>query len=318
MTTEHFTITPLDLEILRLMYRGRPDSLSGIDPRLNASRISKSLSTNRSRISSRMRTWVKSGFLIKYAVWLNPSLFGYRGCWTGVRTARAGYKTEVIRRLGLIDGVISATEFLGTNISIGVIAQDLHSLRQRLELIGGLSGVEEVGKPEYWLSNPVHHKLTPVELRLVKALRANPTSSLNEAARSVKVSIRTLSKKYTNLIENSIVWFQPVMDYRAIAGTVLTFAARLKNSLDADVLTKHLGIRYPLVLRLNNEQGMLAGPGTTREWAVVLQSASQIDDFLLHAGSIDGVEIEDWKIPVMTYDFPDSFDWQLNRLAGRA
>lgn len=309
-----FALDELDAEILRTMYRGGVDSIEGIDPRLNASRIGRALRVGRSRVAARMRAWVRFGFLSRYDVWINPVLFDHRGGWARVRVDRTGSKPELIRRLGLIEGVVSATEYLGTRVGIGIIAPDSSQLDRRLELIRGLAGVEEVERLTDWPIRDIRRRLTPLEVRVIRALRAQPTATLNETARRVGISVRTLTRRYADLIEGSVVWFQPIFDLRSLSSPLVALSATLAAGCDTRRLSRQLRSRYPLLLELAEPGLSPASTSSWFEWAVITPAA-QIDELTQYASSLEGVERVEWKVPVRTYDFPGWFDSRLQELS---
>ena len=310
-----FTLRPTDVSLLRLMYREKPDSLSGIDPQLGASRLAKRLGIGRSRVAARLSAWANSGFLSKYAVWLNPALLHHQGIWVKLWVDQPGLKPEVIRQISLIDGVVSATEFLGTEINLGMIGRDSVQLKRRLRLLGALAGVKEVGPVENWIHRDVERRLTPLEIRLVQTLRADPMASLRDAARRMGISERTFTRKYTALVESSAVWFQPVFDFREVASAFIVLRAVLAPEADTAAITHQLSSRYPLVVELAQETDVAIGARVRQEWAVVLPSVASVDELTQYATSLEGVEDVEWSLPVRTYDFPHWFDERLDDLS---
>lgn len=308
------TLDELDVEILRTMYRGGVDALEGIDPRLSASRIGRSLAVGRSRVAGRMHAWVRSGFMSRYDVWINPALFNHRGAWARVRVDRAGRKPELNRRLGLVEGVVSATEFLGTRVNIGIVAPDSTQIERRLDLIRGLTGVEEALRLADWPTREARRQLTPLEVRVVRALRAQPTATLNDTARRAGISARTLTRKYSDLIESSLVWFQPVFDLRSLSSPLVALSATLDRGSNPHAITGQLRLRYPLLVELAEPGPPPARTYAQFEWGVIVPTA-QIDDLTQYASSLKGVERVEWKVPVRTCNYSDWFDSRLEELS---
>jgi hypothetical protein len=105
--------TDLDLAILREMYPNGHIGASGIDPRLNPSRISRRLGVRRATIAERLRTWSQYGFLVKFDVWPNPALFRHSTHWLDLRAAGRIEKPAVLERIGLAPGAVMALDSVG-------------------------------------------------------------------------------------------------------------------------------------------------------------------------------------------------------------
>ena len=305
----------LDVAMLRVLYREGVDSLWGIDPRLNASRIAKLLGSGRSRVAARLRRWEKSGVLSKYAVWLNPALLDHRGAWVALKVESTEDKSEVIHRVGLMDGVVSATEFLGPMVNLGLVYRNRAQLERRLELIRGLSGIAEAGLLSEWSPRVLRGPLTPLEVRMVRALRAQPATTLEDAAGRAGVSVRTFARKYSALLDRSAIWFQPVFDFRRVSTPVVVLCAELSPGRDAKAIARELRAHYPLLIELADQS--VSGPGRVdlTEWALVLPSAACIDEMTQWVSSLDGVRHVIWKMPIRTYDFPLWFDERLREMS---
>jgi len=188
-------IDPIDVDILREMFRGRKVTVAGIDPRLNVSRIAKRLHTSRARVAYRLRRWSETGFVRRYDVWPNPALFGLRGWGVNVRSTRRLQKPELFRRIGLVDGVVGAQEFVGDWSAVQLVAPDEGTARRRFRLLQGIEGVAEVTDPQPWTPLEPKRPLSPLDLRILRALRKAPRASLSEIARSVGVSSRTMTSR---------------------------------------------------------------------------------------------------------------------------
>lgn len=304
----------LDIAILREMYRGGAVNLAGIDPRLNATRIARSLRVGRARISARLKWWRRSGFLQKYAVWLNPALLGWHGTWVAIRLEHPRLKPELFRRLGLIDGVVSAMDFLGEWVSAALVAPDPVSLQRRVDLIRHLAGVREIEPPVPWRILEPKRSLTPLEIRIVQALRERPTATLSETARRVGISTRTMTRKYSALVEDWTVWFMPVFDFTALPYPVVSLNLFVGPGAERDSIARRIRSRFPLTLDFSTT---VVGPDTPPQvlvFFVTLRSIGQLEELEAFVGALDGVQHVEPYVMVRTYDYPEWFDAHLRGL----
>ena len=139
----------------------------------------------------------------------------------------------------------------------------------------------------------VRHRLARrIEVRIVQCLRSNPTATLAETSRRVGISVRTLTRKYSFLIEQSIVWFEPLFDFRAVANSVVVLDAILHKGAEPAGITRRLRSRFPLLLELASTAGAPETKFELFEWAVVLPTSSRIDDLQRFASSL--TELTAW------------------------
>jgi DNA-binding Lrp family transcriptional regulator len=305
---------PLDIDILREMYRGGAVNLAGIDPRLNATTIAQRLRVGRARVAGRLRVWREAGFLQRFDVWINPALLDWQGAWLDLRVARPRQKPELFRRLGLVDGIVSALEFVGEWTSVGLIAPDPGTLERRVALLHGLSDVVEVAGPNPWRSPVPTRSLTPLDLRIARALRAQPMASLHETARRAGISTRTMTRRYEDLVESGAVWFVPVYDFRALVNPVVSLSLRLGTGTSRESIARAVRKRFPLVLGSRMESDVAIGPDVLVLF-VLPPSAALLEEVERSAAALPGVEGVEAFTLVRMHSYPEWFDQQLTALS---
>jgi DNA-binding Lrp family transcriptional regulator len=305
----------LDLDILREMYRGGAVRLAGVDPRLNATSIAHRLRVGRARVAARLKAWDESGFLQRYDVWLNPSLFGWQGAWLSVQVDHPRVKPGLFPRLALIDGAISGTEFLGEWVSIGLVVPDAAALDRRISLIRGLAGVRAVEPPALWQASEPKRPLTPLDIRIVRALRENPTATLGETAQRVRTSTRTMTRRYSDLVENGAVWFVPVFDFRAISFPVISLSVTVRAGTGGRSLARRIRARYPLTLDFQGGDVAPAFDADELVFFVLPPSAAHLEEVERFVTSIEGVAAVEANVMVRMHSFPAWFDRHLETLS---
>ncbi len=306
----------LDVSILREMYRGRAVNLTGIDPRLNANRVAGALGVGRARVAARLRAWREGGFLTKYAVWPNPALLSAVGGWSAIRVRRPRAKSDVFRRVALVDGVVSGLEFLGDWISVAMVGPDEGTLRRRLDVIRNLADVVEAEGPSLWSVRPPGRPLSPLDLRILGALRATPMGSLGAIAHRVGISTRTMTRKYSALIDDQAVWFVPVFDFRALPYPVVSVNLTLKDRVSRESTAARIRHRYPLTLDAAFDEAGDSSRAKELFVFVTLPSVAGLEDLEAFVEDLEGVASRETYVLVRIHDFPDWFDRELRSLAG--
>lgn len=312
MSGRPLRLEALDLDIFREMYRSSPVALTGIDPRLSANRIAQRLRVGRARVAGRLRAWSASGFLVQYDVWLNPALVGGQGAWLNVRADAPRSKGAVLARLGLVEGAVTAIEFLGEWVTFGCVAPDAEGLVRVRDLVRGLAGVREVDDPAPWTPVRPRHALRPLDRRIVAALRERPTATLRATAQRVGVSTRTMTRRYAELIEGSAVWFVPVFDFRAISYPCVSVLLALRPGTPAAPLARRLTARYPLTLDFGEtEPSPPSGGVVAHSFLVIPPSAAHLEELEQFAASLDGVVGAETNVWVRMHPFSTWVDREL-------
>ena len=302
------------MDLLREMYRGGAVNIAGIDPRLNATRIAKRLRVGRARVAARLRAWTASGLLVRYEVWLNPALIGWRGAAVNIRVEHPRVKAPLFLRLGMIDGAVMAMEFLGEWITVGLVVPDDAALERRIALIRGLAGVKEVEPPIHWPVLEPQRRLTALDIRIVRALRERPTATLSDAAHRIGISTRTMTRRYSALVEDWAVWFVPIFDFRAISYPLVTLRAMLRPDADGESVIRQIGAQFPLNLAFRDP---IAGSSTGSEinLFVMPPSAAHLEDLEQFVSSIKGVVDLEMNIMIRLHSFHGWFDRHLEELS---
>ncbi len=302
---------PLDLDIFRELYGAETGALSGMDPRLNATRIARELKVGRARVAGRLKAWSDSGFLARLDVWLNPALFGYQGGFYNVRVADPHVKPSVIARLGLVEGAVSSMEFLGEWVTFGVVVPDPTGFERVRELVRGFTGVREVEPAMPWPSVAPKRALTPLDLRVVRALRERPTASLTEIARRVGVSTRTMTRRYAELVGDWATWFVPVFDFRSISDPIVSVLVTLGPGAAPAAIVRRVRARYPLTEQVG---GIEQGPPAILAFFAILPSAAHLEELARLIAAQPGVAGVETNVMVRMHTFPGWFDRQLEAL----
>lgn len=309
---------PLDIDILREMYRTRRVTVAGIDPRLNVTRIARRLNTSRSRIARRLNRWSETGFVRRYDVWPNPALLHLTGWTVNVRVADPLQKPETLQRLGAVDGVVSAVEFLGEWLSVQFVAPDEPTGQRRIELFRHLKGVAEVGAPYAWRPLEAKAPLSPLDLRIVRALRERPRGTLTEIARTVGVSVRTMTTRYERLVENWSVWFVPVFDFTQLPLPLVNLNVWLEPGTDWGHLLQVVTKQFPWTLEFGWGE---FGPPEMEDFKtlfVTLPSIGAIENLERLVRGVPGTKDVESVVMLRTHSFSGWLDGMFDRIVSPA
>lgn len=301
-------IASFDIAIIREMYRTGEVTIAGVDPRLNVSQIAERLGCSRAKVTARLEDWRQSGFLTRYDVWPNPALFGLRGATVELRLGDRLEKPRVLERLALLDGAVGAIDFLGPWLSFQFLFPDDATRDRRAKLLKHVEGVAEVGGLVEWAGIPAERKFTPLDLRILRALRDAPTASLQEIAKAAGVSTRTVTTRYGALVAGWEVWFLPVFDFTKLPGPVVGLNVELDTAGRAEEVRRRLRRSYPDSLQFGwGGFGPIEDTGVT-VFFVYLHSAAAIEELERTVRGWEGVTAVEANVLVRIHAFGEAFD----------
>ena len=302
-------VTQLDFDIIREMYPRGGVEISGVDPRLNANRIAARLGIGRARVSARFRRWRELGFVARYEVWPNPQLFGLNGVSFDVRVRDRAEKPEVVERIALVPGAIGGIDVLGDWLAATFVLPVGEDPGRLVALVRNLSGVAEVGPPVVWGTPPGGTRpLSPLEQRIVRALRKFPAESLTGIARHVGVPTRTMTARYARLLDERAVWFLPIFDFRALSGPVLDLYVEFTDATERPAFGRALRQYHPGSIEFVRAPFGPLLPERIGSYFVVPRSAAEVDDIERWVRRQPGVCGVESSTLVRVLSFPETFD----------
>jgi DNA-binding Lrp family transcriptional regulator len=308
VTEGPLNLTELDRDILTELYRTGKVTVAGVDPRVSVSRIARRLRTSRARIAARIRAWEQAGLMRGYDVWPNPTLFGLAGGSVDVRLRDRLRKPEMFERFALVDGAVGGLEYLGDWVSIQLVAPDVATLERRVRLLAGLDGVAEVGPLLSWATLEVARGLSPLEVRIIRALRQDPQASLAQTATAVGVSARTMTDRYAALLDEDLVWYVPAYDFTTLASPIVNFNLELASPDVRGAVLKLLRSRIPWFLEFGwSGFGPVFSPLRLSIF-VFAPSSAGVEGIERAVRDVPGVASAEANILVRVVSFPHAFE----------
>jgi DNA-binding Lrp family transcriptional regulator len=119
-----------------------------------------------------------------------------------------------------VDGVVSRFEFVGRDVCVDLCYQDDAEMARRLKLLVSLAG--GVAPWEFYENHrpPVARALTPLDWRIVRALRHDAKRPFADLARELRVSQRTVKDRFDRMAREGSLWVVPRIDLGRIQGFI--------------------------------------------------------------------------------------------------
>lgn len=300
----------LDIQLLRTMglqpfvYGARgPDALK-------PSRIAHELDVSVKTAKTRLQRLEEEGVIAGYQIYPNLRHLGVQ--WRSYFYRVPPEKKEGLNpALQAVEGLVHIFDFFGPDLCVDLYFRDQPELERRLRLVTELLGAPRAFE---WYDNrmpPAARSLSPLDWRIVKALRMRARTPLADLSGEVGVTDRTIRRRLGRMVSDGGIDVVPIID-----------PTRMKDTVPAAFL-----------FRLDEDKA----PGAIREIEHVFDSAylsawvppspetghfitlmaarrmADLDAMRHRAGDLSGVESVEAFIPADVWHSEDWIDEAIDR-----
>lgn len=128
-------------------------------------------------------------------------------------------KAAFLAALRRTDGYVGHFEFVGQDVCVDLCWSDAERLGAAL---GGLQGLAGAAPWEFYenATPAVDRKLTPLDWRIVRALRHDAKRPFEVVAKDLGVTARTVKDRFDRMVGEGSLWVIPVVDFGRIPGFI--------------------------------------------------------------------------------------------------
>jgi DNA-binding Lrp family transcriptional regulator len=216
-----------------------------IDPRVGARDIAARVGASETAVRSRLKSLRERGFLADAAVWPNPSLFGVGLHVVEIPVSEVGASRTLLDDLGLVEGVTFARDVLDERdrtVQAYFVGESSAVVNRRAGLLRRLAAGAEVRGPRPYYVPPASRSPTPLDWRVVEAVRRSPNASLQELSAALKVSLKTTGARYRALLDSAAVWWTHGPESAELPLALLT--ASMEPDVDPDPVAARLAAEW--------------------------------------------------------------------------
>lgn len=304
------------MAILREMSRGKVAWWGSSDPRVSAAEIARRVGVNRSTVRARVRKWQADGFLRGVDVMPNPSLFGVQLGAVDVCVADVRAKRRVLEDFALVDGALFAIDHVGSWLAVNYATESQAAGERRARLVARLPGVAEVSPCYTFGASPCELTPSPLDWRILEALRRGPARSLEAAAREVGVSARTFHTRLDRLIRAKAVWSVPKLDFtRYVDAVFARFIIQLEPKAPRAPVAEALRKAYPDLIELSSPSELPGVDQSLLDLSLHLESVGAAEAVQAAALGLPGVAGVEALFPLGIYTYPAWVDERVAQAA---
>jgi DNA-binding Lrp family transcriptional regulator len=182
-------------------------SILSKDCRASFTSIGSTVGMTSKSVKARVDAMISTGVIEKFVVKVNPVSLGYgMSCMLIVRE-HAVHTDDIVSRLNLLGDVSIHSKCIGGISTFCLAIKEGHE--DKLELLRYSLKPATVRfmftSPSSYLNSK--HQLSETDLQIIKCLLLNPRMDMNDIAKKISISSRTVNRRLTRLRDNDVLKF---------------------------------------------------------------------------------------------------------------
>jgi DNA-binding Lrp family transcriptional regulator len=232
----------LDVKILRALISERAVASSRPTVKSSLRDIATRLGADDATVSYRYKRLQESGCMSVWSLLVNPTFFGYRVSEAMIDVQPESAKSDMIRKLRLVNEITGMVNFYGKALQLYMIYNGDESRSRTVELISRITNAERVTQCRLPLPGSQTKNLTETDVAIIRALSKDARKSAKLIANELGLSAKTVRKRVDRLRkENTILPF-PVINIESIPGLIpiylsYTYSNRDKTTVDRAIVS---------------------------------------------------------------------------------
>ncbi len=186
------------------------------------SNISRRLGVDEETIRTRVNRAKEHGFLPAWLMMLNPLLINCREAHLDLEVREEERKEEAISKIKKLEGLYYIDDFRGKEIMVGIYYKDNESLARKIEVIESICS-----SPKLALWNSPFPKpdvqMSRLDWRIINAMKNDARMDLEEVAKSLGVSARTVQRRLTAMKDGRAVYLSRPPNVSVVGGLMCNF-----------------------------------------------------------------------------------------------
>jgi DNA-binding Lrp family transcriptional regulator len=186
------------------------------------SNISRKLGVDEETVRMRVNRAKEHGFIPEWRMMVNPLLINCHEAHLDLEVRDEPRKANAISKIKAVDGVYYINDFRGKEISVGMFYEDDESLERNVLLIESIC---ESPKLAFW-DSPFPRpdvQMSHLDWRIIEAMRDDARRDLEDVAKSLGVSARTVQRRLTAMKDGKAVYLLRPPNVSVVGGLMCNF-----------------------------------------------------------------------------------------------
>jgi DNA-binding Lrp family transcriptional regulator len=183
--------------------------------------ISRKLGVDEETVRLRMKRLKERGFLPAWRLMVNPLLLDQEAVSFELEVDVEERKARAVSQIKLVDGVTKIIDFRGKGLLVSLCSEE-ESLSRKIQLIESICGSP---KSAIWKSrfSPPKVRMKKIDWKIVNAIREDPRMDLDDIAKLLGVSLRTVQRRLSAMKEGKAIYLSSSPKVDAVGGLMSCF-----------------------------------------------------------------------------------------------
>jgi DNA-binding Lrp family transcriptional regulator len=266
-------------------------------------KVAEELGIDGKTVKSRMEKWEKTGFIKYYQAVPNYNLLGIESSAFAFVFDDIVRKYEVLKKMELVDGVLSILNLLGNTFLLWLAYEDEKEMEKRLALLAEVTGCPKPPKIVDDTHDPVKLTLSSLDWEIIRCLRYNALKPYSKIARDCGFTRKTVKLHLERMVDKSAFYIRAIFDASAVTGLVFYSLAVTLDPVERRNAIKKLDE----IFRVNSFARFVA-PKAGAFYSLWSTNAGAPEDSYVKARSVKGVVSAETSIFKEVLEFPEMLD----------
>lgn len=212
--------------------------------------IAKKLGIDEETVRNRIKSLKESGFLLGWRVTPNPTLLGRRPAFLLIETED---KEDIIQKVKGRTGVITIISIYNNYLLLNLFDDEERSSAREISNIFGIK-TRPFNTPEMSLPQS-NFRMTLTDWKIVGILLKDAERNVNEVAKELKTSARTIKRRLGAMLGASAIFIMPVVNLKKNTGIPYSLMIQSEDDKKDEVEREVSGRIHNLVFRASFPKG---------------------------------------------------------------
>ena len=233
----------LDVKILRSLISERAVSPSNASVKLSLRGIAGRLGADDMTVRYRYKKLQESGVMSIWSLLVNPTFFGYGVAEVKVDVQPESGKSDMVRKLKLVNEITGMVNFYGRAVSFYMIFKGDESRSRTIELISRITNAEKITQSRMPMPPSLTKYLTATDVAIIRSLSKDARKSTLLVAKELGLSTKTVRKRVDRLRRENTILPLPILNIASIPGIIPIYLSYVyakkeaKASVDREIFS---------------------------------------------------------------------------------
>lgn len=235
-------------------------------------------------VRSKLKKAFEAGFLLGWNLMINPALIGRKSKVVLFDFEGAKRKGSIISQIRLIEGVVLIVDYLDGGLRLLLFYETEEELDRKIKLLSLICDFKNPPDILEPLNPRCDFRVKRTDWEIINKLLKNPRKNFYEIAEELRISSRTVRRRFTIMSEGNAFFLIPKINLKRFHSTSFMYMIRCSNE-------KTRAKVYDFIT--SNINGIVYSDSLEKEhltFAVVRKNISEAEEIQGMIKGLDGVE----------------------------